>query len=75
MVGRAKAGASGYAYAAALKKLGGAWSQEALDRLLAKARTSWPGPKLSFAGMKKAKARAAVIFYLRSLSESPKPLP
>ena len=31
--------------------------------------------KMAFAGLKKAKDRAAVIAYLRSLSESPAPLP
>ena len=75
VVGRAKAGASGYSYSAALKKLGGAWSYEDLDGFLTKPKSYLPGTKMSFAGMKKAKARAAVIFYLRSLSESPKPLP
>ncbi|MDP6896631.1 MAG: cytochrome c family protein, partial [Rhodospirillales bacterium] len=33
------------------------------------------GTKMSFAGLKKAGDRAAVIAYLRSLSDSPKPLP
>ena len=75
VVGRSKAGAPGFAYSAALKKLGGAWGYADLDGFLAKPKKFAPGTKMSFAGMKKAKARAAVIAYLRSLSESPKPLP
>ena len=75
VVGRSKAGAAGFAYSSALKKLGGAWSYEDLDGFLARPKKFVPGTKMSFAGMKKAKDRAAVIAYLRSFSESPKPLP
>ena len=74
VVGRSKAGAPGFAYSAALKNLGGAWSYEDLAAFFAKPKEYAPGTKMTFAGIKKAEDRAAVIAYLRSLSESPKPL-
>ena len=75
VVGRSKAAAPGFGYSAALEKLGGAWGYEDLDAYLTKPKEYAPGTKMSFAGLKKARSRAAVIAYLRSLSESPKPLP
>ena len=75
VVGRSKAGVPGFAYSTALKKLGGAWGYEDLDAFLAKPKKYAPGTKMSFAGIKKAQGRAAVIAYLRSLAETPKPLP
>ena len=75
VVGRSKAGAQGFAYSSALDKFGGTWGYEDLDAYLTKPKEYVPGTKMSFAGLKKAPERAAVIAYLRSLSESPKPLP
>ena len=75
VVGRAKAGAAGYKFSGALAGLGGAWTFEDLDAYLAKPRAFAPGTKMTFAGVRKAADRAAVILYLRSLSDSPKPLP
>ncbi len=34
-----------------------------------------PGNKMAYAGMKKPEDRAAVIAYLRSLADTPAPLP
>ena len=59
----------------ALGKFGGTWGYEELDAYLTKPKEYVPGTKMSFAGLKKAPERAAMIAYLRSLSESPKPLP
>ncbi len=75
VVGRAKAGAQGFGYSGALAGLGGAWSFADLDAFLAKPKAFAPGTKMTFNGIKKAADRAAVIQYLRSLSDSPKPLP
>ncbi len=75
VVGRAKAGAGGYKFSGALAGLGGAWTFEDLDAFLATPRAFAPGTKMTFNGVKKAADRAAVIQYLRSLSDSPKPLP
>lgn len=75
VVGRAKAGAEGFKFSGAMKGKGGDWTYQELDHFLANPKGYVKGTKMSFAGVKKAKDRAAVIVYLRSLSESPKPLP
>lgn len=75
VVGRAKASAAGYNFSGVLKGLGGAWTYRDLDAFLASPKGFAKGTKMSFAGLKKPKDRAAVIIYLRSLSDSPKPLP
>ncbi len=75
VVGRAKAGAGGYKFSGVLAGLGGAWTFADLDAFLAKPKAFAPGTKMTFNGVKKAADRAAVIAYLHSLSDSPKPLP
>ncbi len=75
VVGRAKAAAGGYKFSGVLAGLGGAWTFADLDAFLAKPRAFAPGTKMTFNGVRKAADRAAVIAYLRSLSDSPKPLP
>jgi cytochrome c len=65
----------GFKYSDALKGLGGEWSYDALDRFLTAPKAYVPGTKMVFPGLKKPEDRAAVIAYLRTLSDSPKPLP
>ena len=65
----------GFAYSEAMKKKAGPWSAEDLDAFLTKPATYAPGTKMAFAGLSSAKERAAVIKYLQSLSDAPKPLP
>ena len=38
-------------------------------------KTTTPGTKMGFAGVKKDQARADIIAYLASLSDAPKPFP
>jgi cytochrome c len=64
-----------FKYSDALKGLGGEWTYDALDKFLAAPKEYVPGTKMVFPGLKKPEDRAAVIAYLRSLSDSPKPLP
>ncbi len=76
VVERPIASATGFAYSKALKaKSGAPWSYESLDGFLTKPNAWAPGTKMSFAGLKKPEQRAAVIAYLRSLSDSPAALP
>lgn len=75
IVGQSKAGVGGYKYSAALTGLGGAWSYADLDAFLANPKGYAKGTKMSFKGVKKPKDRAAIIAYMRSLSDQPKPLP
>ena len=66
---------AGFAYSKAMAAKGGTWTYENLGAFLAKPKAYLPGTKMAFAGLKKVKDRAAVIAYLRSLSDSPAPLP
>ncbi|MBL26258.1 MAG: cytochrome Cy [Rhodospirillaceae bacterium] len=75
VVGRPKGGLSDFAYSSAITDLGGDWTYEDLDAFLTSPKTYAPGTKMSFAGMSKPEARADTIAYLRTLSESPVPLP
>ena len=75
VVGRDKAGAAGYSFSGALKGLGGTWTYRDLNAFLANPKGFAKGTKMSFAGLKKPQDRAAVIVFLRSLSDQPKPLP
>lgn len=75
VVGSDKATHEGFSYSSALTGLPGNWTYEDLDHFLKNPRSFAKGTKMTFAGLKKAKDRAAVIAYLRTLSDSPKPLP
>ncbi len=66
---------AGFSYSKAMLAKGGTWSYDNLGGFLAKPKAWLPGTKMAFAGIKKARDRAAVIAYLRTLSDSPAPLP
>jgi len=51
------------------------WGYEDLNKFLHNPKAVVPGTKMAFAGVSSAKERADIIAYLRSLSDSPKPLP
>jgi cytochrome c len=72
---RPRATSEGFAYSNTLKGLGGDWSYEDLSHFLANPRQFAPGTKMSFAGLKKPQELADAIAFLRSLSDSPRPLP
>lgn len=77
IVNRKPASVDGFNYSNALKDYGETtnWTYEALDAYLINPKEAIPGNKMSFAGLKKAKDRAAVLSYLRSLSDQPAELP
>jgi cytochrome c len=75
VVGGPKAHAQGFNYSAALKGKGGEWSFEELDKFIHNPKGYLPGTIMAFAGIPSANERADVLAYLRSLSESPAPLP
>ncbi len=74
IVARKKAAHEGFSYSSALQGKGGDWSYEDLNHLIFKPTAYAKGTKMAFAGLAKEPERADVIAYLRSLSESPKPL-
>lgn len=74
-VGHDKAAKPGFAYSAALAERQGDWTYEDLDAFLTKPAGFVPGTKMTFAGLPRARDRAAVIAYLASVTENPPALP
>ena len=68
-------GRGGFNFSAAMKAKGGTWTYDDLNKFLANPKAFVPGTAMSFAGISKDSERADVIAYLRSLSDSPAPLP
>lgn len=75
IVGHDKAAKDGFAYSEALQGLGGDWSYDDLNHFLTDPKGFAPGTKMTFAGLDKPADRAAVIAFLRSMSDNPPPLP
>lgn len=67
--------AQGFAYSNAIKAKEGPWTAEDLEAFLLKPSAYAPGTKMAFAGLSSPGERAAIIKYLNSLSDAPKPLP
>jgi cytochrome c len=75
IVGRGKGSHEGFAYSDSMKQKGGNWDYEDLNHFLWKPKSYVEGTKMTFAGLKKPEERAAVIAWLRTLSDSPKAAP
>jgi len=75
VVGRPKAGVPGFKYSEALQRLGGRWTYGDLSSFIANPRRFVPGTKMRFRGIAERQSRAALIAYLRTLSDHPPPLP
>jgi cytochrome c len=65
----------GFAFSDAMKKKGGNWTYEELDKFLKSPRGYIPGTKMTFVGISRDSERADVIDYLHTLSDNPQPLP
>ncbi len=75
VLGRDVASVSDFSYSDALKKVGGKWDYDRLNEFLTSPKAFAPGTKMTFIGLKKPEDRADVILFLRSLADSPEPLP
>ncbi|MEQ9331586.1 cytochrome c family protein [Thalassobaculum sp.] len=77
VVAREKGGHEGYSYSDALKSFEDpkTWTYSSLNKFLHKPKDYISGTKMNFAGLKKASDRADLIAYLRTLADSPAPLP
>ena len=62
-------------YSAALKGQKGPWTLDKLAAYLHDPRAAIPGNQMAFAGVKNNADLANLVLYLRSLSDSPVPLP
>lgn len=78
VVDRPIAATEGFAYSPALQakaKADGKWTFEHLQSFIANPRGYANGTKMAFAGLKDPARLADVLAYLRSLSDSPAPMP
>lgn len=76
IVGAKTARHSEFAYSSAMaQRKDVLWSYEELYRYLYSPKKHVPGTKMAFAGVKKDEERANLIAYLRTLADSPLPLP
>ena len=75
VVGRPVASIAGFSYSDALKKVGGDWTYEKLNEMIASPKTEAPGTKMAFPGESDPQKRADILAYLQTLSDSPVPFP
>jgi cytochrome c len=68
-------GRGGFNFSAAMKAKGGTWTYDDLNKFISSPKGFVPGTAMGFAGIQKDSERADVIAYLRTLSDSPAPLP
>ena len=74
ILGRKAGSVSDYKYSKAMVAYAKPWSFEEMDGFLLKPKDWIKGTKMSFAGLKNAKERAAVILYMNENTNSPLPL-
>ena len=74
VLGRTAGSVPGYKYSKAMVTHGKNWSFEEMNGFLIKPKNWIKGTKMSFAGLKNAKDRAAVIRYMNENTNSPLPL-
>jgi cytochrome c len=63
--GRRAASRRSFAYSEAMRRSGIRWDAETLDRFIADPRSTVPGTKMTFPGLRKPEDRQAVIAFLR----------
>ena len=74
VLGRKAGSISDYKYSKAMTAHGKAWSFDEMNSFLIKPKDWIKGTKMSFAGLKNAKDRAAVILYMNENTDNPLPL-
>ncbi len=75
VIGLPIAETAGYEFSSSLKAHKGKWSFEEMSAWLKDPKGYAAGTKMAFAGINSDKQRADVVDYLRTLSDSPLPLP
>lgn len=68
-------GRGGFNFSAAMKGKGGKWTYDAINKFIASPKGFIPGTAMGFAGISKDSERADLIAYLRTLADTPVPLP
>ena len=74
VLGRKVGSVPEYKYSKAMASHGKSWSFEEMNGFLLKPKDWIKGTKMSFAGLKNEKERAAVILYMNENTDSPLPL-
>ena len=74
VLGRSAGSIPDYKYSKAMAAHGKNWSFEEMNGFLIKPKDWIKGTKMSFAGLKKANERAAVILYMNTKTNNPLPL-
>ena len=74
VLGRSVGSVPDYKYSKAMAAYGKNWSFEEMNGFLIKPKVWIKGTKMSFAGLKSAKERAAIILYMNKNTNSPLPL-
>ena len=74
VLGRKIGSISDYKYSKAMASHGKTWSFDEMNSFLIKPKDWIKGTKMSFAGLKNAKDRAAVILYMNENTDNPLPL-
>ncbi len=75
MVGRKVASFPGFDYSDSLKKLGGDWTYEKLNKWITDPKAVAPDTKMIFPGEKNPHKRADILAFLQTLSDKPVPFP
>ncbi len=75
VVDRPKGSQAGFAYSDGMKAKGGNWTFDDLNAFITSPKTFVAGTKMAFGGEPDPGKRADIIAYLRTLSDSPVPLP
>ncbi len=75
VVGRRKAARQGFPYSASLRARGGVWTYDDLATFLHNPRKAVPGTKMAFAGIASPARLAGLLAHLRTLGDTPAPLP
>jgi cytochrome c len=65
----------GYSYSQAIASIDKPWGYEELNHFIFNPRLYAPGTKMTFPGLPKVQERADVIAFLRTLADTPAPLP
>ncbi|MDX2102502.1 MAG: cytochrome c family protein [Alphaproteobacteria bacterium] len=76
IIGSDHAHAPGFAYSPVIAGMkGNPWDYEELNKFIANPRAYAPGTKMVFAGISRVQERANLIAWMRTLADTPKPLP
>jgi cytochrome c len=75
VVGRARATHPGFSYSSAMNANHDPWTYDKLFAFVKAPQADIPGTKMSFAGLRSAQDRIDLLAYLRTLNDSPPPIP